>query len=63
MDAIESEGRSIDSCGGHASGMNQYHVHSGLGIRIANATGRVACGLPVDVAGQHSLLLGWLFDG
>lgn len=61
VDAIESEGRSIDSCGGHASPMNDYHVHSGLGI--ANATGRQACRLPLDVQGEHSVLLGWLFDG
>ena len=61
VDAIESEGRTIDACGGHASPFNDYHVHSGQGIM--NATGRQACGLPVDVEGEHSELLGWMLDG
>ena len=41
--------------------MNQYHVHSGLGLNTTAE--REACGLPVDNPGEHSALLGWIFDG
>lgn len=61
VDAVESEGRTVDSCGGHASPTNQYHIHSGLGIN--SSIGRDACRLPTDTDGQHSELLGWMFDG
>ena len=61
LDAIEAESRAVDACGGHAGGQNNYHVHSAQGIM--NATGRQACGLPVDVEGEHSELLGWILDG
>lgn len=46
VDAVESKGRTVDSCGGHASPTNEYHIHSGLGINSTND--RVACGLPAD---------------
>lgn len=61
VDAIESEGRTVDNCGGHASPQNEYHIHSGLFINTTS--GREACRLPVDVPGGHSQLLGWMFDG
>eukprot|EP00731_Ephydatia_muelleri_P010862 Em0005g1448a len=61
VDAVQSEGRTTDYCGGHADPMSHYHIHSGLGI--GNATQRAACNLPADVAGNHSELLGWMIDG
>ena len=61
VDAVESEGHTTDQCGGHASPMNQYHIHSGLGLNTS--ADREACGLPVDTCGEHSELLGWIFDG
>ena len=61
VDAVESEGQTVDNCGGHASPTNEYHIHSGLGI---NSTAeRDACALPTDTENQHSELLGWMFDG
>lgn len=61
VDAVQSEGRTTDYCGGHADPMSHYHIHSGLGI--GNATQRASCSLPTDVAGNHSELLGWMIDG
>ena len=62
VDAVESEGHTTDSCGGHAApGSGQYHVHSGIGFDT-NAE-RQNCDLPQDVDGQHSERLGWMFDG
>ena len=59
---VEAENRSgLDQCGGHASGQRQYHVHTG--ITIENSTGRTACSLPTDTPGEHSVLLGYMFDG
>ncbi|XP_065901993.1 uncharacterized protein [Dysidea avara] len=61
VDAVESEGHTVDQCGGHASPNGAYHVHSNLGFN--DTDGRQSCQLPVDVAGEHSQLLGWMFDG
>ena len=61
VDAVESEGHTVDMCGGHASPQNQYHLHSGIGINTT--AGRQTCRLSVDRDGQHSELLGWMFDG
>ena len=61
VDAVESEGRTFDNCGGHASNRVLYHLHAGN--YLSNATQRMACRLPVDTPGQHSELLGWAFDG
>ena len=61
VDAVEAEGHTVDSCGGHAAPTHQYHLHSGVGM--ASAELREACQLPVDGAKQHSQLLGWMFDG
>ena len=61
VDAVESEGHTVDSCGGHAAPSHQYHIHSGVGM--VTSEGRRKCQLPVDVVGEHSELLGWLFDG
>lgn len=61
VDAVESEGHTVDTCGGHAAPTHQYHVHSGVGMK--NNSDRDACKLSQDKAGQHSALLGWLFDG
>ena len=61
VDAVESEGHTVDYCGGHPAPTLQYHIHSGVGI--TTNSGRQACGLAVDTPGEHSALLGWLFDG
>ena len=61
VDAIEAEGHTVDECGGHASPTNDYHIHSSIGITTAEQ--RETCGLPVDVPGEHSQLLGWMADG
>ena len=61
VDAVDSEGHTVDFCGGHAAPTGGYHVHSGIGFVTAKQRG--ACRLPVDVEGQHSQLLGWMFDG
>ena len=62
VDAVEAEGHTVDQCGGHASPMGEYHIHSGIGINPTSE--RQNCGgLPADQAGQHSQLLGWAFDG
>ena len=61
VDAVESEGHTVDNCGGHADPMGFYHVH-----QIANlltVSQREACKLPPDTAGNHSELLEWLLDG
>ena len=61
VDAVDTERHTFDVCGGHASPTNSYHIHSGIGI---NSTAqREDCRLPVDVVGEHSQLLGWMFDG
>ena len=61
VDAVSSEGHTVDQCGGHAAPTNQYHIHSGIGI--VTASDRTACQLPADVPNEHSSLLGWMFDG
>ena len=61
VDAVESEGHTVDSCGGHAAPTHQYHVHSGVGMVTSEL--REACQLPKDSSGQHSRLVGWMFDG
>lgn len=61
VDAVDSEGHTVDSCAGHASPTGSYHIHSGIGINSTEQ--REACRLPVDIAGEHSQLLGWMFDG
>ena len=61
VDAVESEGHTVDPCGGHAAPTHQYHIHSGVGMNTSEE--RKACNLPVDIDGQHSQQLGWMFDG
>lgn len=61
VDAVDSEGHTVDSCAGHASPTGSYHIHSGIGINSTKQ--REACNLPADIAGEHSQLLGWMFDG
>ena len=61
VDAVESEGHTVDQCGGHSSPTGEYHVHSNLGFNSSD--GRQECELPVDTPGEHSQLLGWMFDG
>ena len=61
VDAVDSEGHTLDTCGGHASPMGDYHIHSAENLH--NASSRMACSLPADVEGEHSQLLGWAFDG
>ena len=61
VDAVEAEGHTVDTCGGHAAPTHQYHLHSGVGMTTNQL--RESCELPTDVAGQHSSLLGWMFDG
>ena len=61
VDAVDSEGHTVDFCGGHAAPTGGYHIHSG--IEFVTAKQRKACKLPVDVEGEHSQLLGWMFDG
>lgn len=61
VDAVESEGHTVDQCGGHAAPTDQYHIHSGVGLNTSAQ--RVECKMPTDTAGQHSALLGWMFDG
>ncbi len=61
VDAVESEGHTVDQCGGHAAPTNQYHIHSEIGFNTSS--GRQACRLSQDEPNQHSKLLGWMFDG
>ena len=61
VDAVESEGHTVDQCGGHPAPTGQYHVHSEIGFNTSS--GRQNCRLPQDVPGEHSKLLGWMFDG
>lgn len=61
VDAVESEGHTVDSCGGHADPTGNYHIHSGIGLDTN--VERANCGLPQDTPGRHSKLLGWMFDG
>lgn len=61
VDAVEAEGHTVDTCGGHATPTHQYHVHSGIGMMTNKL--RESCTLPTDVPAQHSSLLGWMFDG
>ena len=61
VDAVDAESHTVDTCGGHAAPTGSYHVHSGTGINSTEQ--REACQLPVDVEGEHSQLLGWMFDG
>lgn len=57
VDAVESEGDTTDMCIGHPNDRGVYHIHSEV------ASGRDNCGLPLDVPGSHSPLLGYIFDG
>ena len=61
VDAVESEGHTVDDCGGHPDPMTNYHIHSGVGINSTEQ--REKCNLPADIPGEHSMLLGWMFDG
>lgn len=61
VDAVASEGWTVDECGGHADPHGTYHIHSGVAINTSAAL--AACKLPVNVKGEHSKLLGWIFDG
>ena len=62
VDAVDSEGQTIDQCGGHPQNQGQYHIHSGA--TFMDSIGRQMCDLPVDTdEGEHSVLLGWMFDG
>ena len=61
VDAFESEGSTFDQCGGHPQMQGQYHIHSGASFM--NNAGRKMCNLSNDTAGEHSVLLGWMFDG
>ena len=61
VDAVESEGHTTDQCGGHSTPTGVYHLRSNLGFN--NTAGQETCQLPVDTLGEHSKLLGWMFDG
>ena len=61
VDAVDSEGHTVDHCGGHAAPTGNYHVHSAIGI--STSAEREACELPADVEGEHSQRLGWMYDG
>lgn len=61
VDAVESEGHTVDPCGGHPAPTHQYHVHSGVGMTTNEL--RQSCKLPIDEPKSHSELLGWMFDG
>ena len=61
VDAVEAEGHTVDSCGGHAAPTHQYHIHSGVGMTSNEL--RMKCSLPIDVEKEHSSLVGWMFDG
>lgn len=61
VDAVESEGHTVDQCGGHPAPTHQYHIHSEIGFNTSS--GRLACKLPQDESNSHSKLLGWMFDG
>ena len=61
VDAVEATGHTTDQCAGHPSRNGAYHIYSNLGFN--DTTGRQTCKLPVDTPGQHSQLLGWIFDG
>jgi hypothetical protein len=61
VDAVDAEGHTVGTCGGHADPHHNYHVHSGVGAVTSEQ--RQACQLPVDTAGEHSKQLGWMFDG
>ena len=61
VDAVESEGHTVDQCGGHAAPTNDYHIHSDVGLNTSSE--RQECVMPADIPGQHSQLLGWIFDG
>ena len=61
VDAVESEGSTLDMCGGHPSPSYQYHIHAGFMFNMSR--GREVCRLPSDTEGEHSELLAWMFDG
>ena len=63
VDAVLSEGHTTDQCGGHADPNHNYHVHSQTGFNASKPNGRQDCVLAKDTPGEHSKLLGWLFDG
>ena len=52
VDAVDSEGQTINQCRGHPQGQGQYHIHSGA--TFMDSIGRQMCDL---------LLLEWMFDG
>lgn len=62
VDAVDSEGHTIDYCGGHPTPFLEYHVHSGASFSDRRA-GRERCGLETDTDGNHSIRLGWMYDG
>ena len=62
VDAVDSEGNTIDFCGGHPTPFLEYHVHSGATFSGIDA-GRIRCGLALDTPGEHSVRLGWMYDG
>lgn len=61
VDAFEAEGFTLDQCGGHPDGRGRYHIHTGN--NFTDSAGRRMCALPEDTPGEHSALLGWMFDG
>ena len=61
VDAVDSEGQTLDECAGHSNPITGYHIHAGF--NIDNNTQRTRCSLPNDEDGKHSALLGWMFDG
>ena len=61
VDAVESEGDTVDFCGGHSSPTGEYHIHSGIDLKTTEE--RKKCNLPADIEGEHSKLLGWMYDG
>ena len=61
VDAVESEGHTTDSCGGHADPNGFYHIHQIADLLTDSQ--REACELPSDTTGNHSKLLGWMLDG
>ncbi|CAI5995009.1 unnamed protein product, partial [Closterium sp. NIES-65] len=70
-DALQYEGSTFDSCGGHPTPSGQYHYHVAPGvakpsaISASRSTNFKLCNSSFwqDVRGQHSPLLGFLADG
>eukprot|EP00730_Choanoeca_flexa_P000774 TRINITY_DN10330_c0_g2_i2.p1 TRINITY_DN10330_c0_g2~~TRINITY_DN10330_c0_g2_i2.p1 ORF type:complete len:1119 (+),score=186.74 TRINITY_DN10330_c0_g2_i2:235-3357(+) len=61
VDAVDAEFHTVDVCGGHPAPNGGYHIHT------FHSGNRTICGddqyLPHDTPGQHSELLGWMYDG